>query len=139
MKDKHVRLLIESYLKYKDLFGKPLQSKKKVFDKIAEEFDRTSDVVVTGDQCFRKFKKLESKQKEIEDNASKTGREKKTWKFHKEMENCITGRQPNCKARLYILHFSRYGQLLIWMKDWIQIVVIPRREKDVVPENLKGQ
>ena len=34
------------------------------------------------------IKKLESKQKEIEDN-SKTGREKKTWKFHKEMEDCL--------------------------------------------------
>ena len=79
--DKHVRLLIESYLKYKDLFGKPQLSKKKVFDKIAEEFNRTSDVVVTGDQCFRKFKKLEAKQKEIEDNNSKTGREKKTFVF----------------------------------------------------------
>lgn len=76
--DKHVRLLIESYLKYKDLLGRPQQSKNKVFEKIAEEFNRTSDVVVTGDQCFRKFKKLESKQKEIEDNNSKTGREKKT-------------------------------------------------------------
>ena len=93
--DKHVRLLVESYLKYKDLFGKPQQSKKKVFEKIAEEFNRTSDVVVTGDQCFRKFKKLESKQKEIEDN-SKTGREKKTWKFHKEMEDCM-GDNPTVK------------------------------------------
>ena len=94
--DKHVRLLIESYLKCKDLFGKPQLSKKKVFDKIAEEFNRTSDVVVTGDQCFRKFKKLEAKQKEIEDNNSKTGREKKTWKFHKEMEDCM-GDNPTVK------------------------------------------
>lgn len=78
--DKHVRLLIECYLKYKDQLGKPQQTKK-----IAEEFNRTSDVVVSGDQCFRKWKKLESKQKEIEDNNSQTGREKKTWKFHKEM------------------------------------------------------
>ena len=48
-----------------------------MFDKIAEEFNRTSDVVVTGYQCFRKCKNLESKQEEIEDNKSKTGREKK--------------------------------------------------------------
>ena len=94
--DKHVRLLIESYLKHKDLFGKPQQSKKKVFEKIAEEFNRTSDVVVTGDQCFQKFKKLESKQKEIEDNNSKTGREKKPRKFHKEMEVCM-GDNPTVK------------------------------------------
>ena len=94
--DKHVCLLVKSYLKYKDLFGKPQQSKKKVFEKIAEEFNRTSDVVVTGDQCFRKFKKLELKQKEIEDNNSKTGREKKTWKFHKEMEDYM-GDNPTVK------------------------------------------
>ena len=94
--DKHVRLLIESYLKYKDLLGRLQQSKNKVFEKIAEEFNRTSDVVVTGDQCFRKFKKLESKQKEIEDNNSKTGRKEKTWKFHKEMEDCM-GDNPTVK------------------------------------------
>ena len=94
--DKHVRLLVESYLKYKDLFGKPQQSKKKVFEKIAEEFNRTSDVDVTGHQCCRKFKKLESKQKEIEDNNSKTGRKEKTWKFHKEMEDCM-GDNPTVK------------------------------------------
>ncbi|CAH3027945.1 unnamed protein product, partial [Porites evermanni] len=94
--DKHVCLLVKSYLKYKDLFGKPQQSKKKVFEKIAEEFNRTSDVVVTGDQCFRKFKKLELKQKEIEDNNSKTGREKKTWKFHKDMEDYM-GDNPTVK------------------------------------------
>ena len=73
-------------MKYKDLFGKPQQSKKKVFEKIAEEFNRTSDVVVTGDQCFRKFKKLELKQKEIEDNKvrpegrKKPGSSTKRWK-----------------------------------------------------------
>ena len=94
--DKHVRLLVESYLKYKDLFGKPQQSKKKVFEKIAEEFNRTSDVDVTGHQCCWKFKKLESKQKEIEDNNSKTGRKEKTWKFHKEMEDCM-GDNPTVK------------------------------------------
>lgn len=94
--DKHVRLLVESYLKYKDLFGKPQQSKKKVFEKIAEEFNRTSDVDVTGHQCCRKFKKLESKQKEIEDNNSKTRRKEKTWKFHKEMEDCM-GDNPTVK------------------------------------------
>ena len=62
-----------------------------MFEKIAEEFNGTSDVVVTGDQCFRKFKKLESKQKEIEDNNSKTERT-----VHKEMEDCM-GDNPTVK------------------------------------------
>jgi len=94
--DKHVLLLIDCYMKYKDMFCKPQQTKKKVFEKIAEEFNRVSDVVVSGEQCFRKWKKLESKQKEIEDNNSKTGREKKTWKYHKEMEDCL-GDNPSVK------------------------------------------
>ena len=89
--DQHVRLLIECYLKYKDQLGKPQQTKKKVFIKVAEEFHRISDVVVSGDQCFQKWNKLESKQKEIEDNNSQPGREKKTWQFHKEMEDCLGG------------------------------------------------
>ena len=92
--EKHVCLLIESSLKYRDLFGKP-QLSKKVFDKITEGFNLTSDVVA-GDQCFRKFKKLEARQTEIEDNNSKTGREKKTCKFHKEMEDCM-GDNPTAK------------------------------------------
>ena len=32
---------------------------------------------------------MESKQKEIEDSNKQTGRAHKTWKFHKEMEQCI--------------------------------------------------
>ena len=47
--DKHVCLLIECYLKYKDRLGKPQQTNKKVFEKIAEEFNHTSDVVVSGE------------------------------------------------------------------------------------------
>ena len=39
---------------------------------------------------------MEAKQKEIEDNNSKTGREKKTWKFHKEIEDC-PGDNPSVK------------------------------------------
>ena len=86
--DKHVRLLIESYQKFKDLMGKANITKKSVFDKIAKEFNKHSDLRVTGEQCLRKWKKLETKQKETEDNRQ-TGRATQTWKFHKEMEECI--------------------------------------------------
>lgn len=109
--DKRLRLLIQCYLKYKDQLGKPQQTKKKVFEKIAEEFNRTSDVVVSGDQCFRKWKKLESKQKEIEDNNSRTGREKKTWKFHKEMEDCLGADNRELKHQTFLIH-ERHG----WMR-----------------------
>ncbi|CAH3194650.1 unnamed protein product [Porites evermanni] len=86
--DKHVRLLIESYLQFKGLIGQA-NTKKSVFDKIAAEFNKHADIKVSGEQCLRKWKKLESKQKEIEDNNKQTGRAHKTWKFHKEMERCI--------------------------------------------------
>ena len=52
--------------------------------------------MVTADQCLRKWKKLEFKQKEVEDNNSKTNRAKKTWKFYKEMEECV-GDNPNIR------------------------------------------
>lgn len=94
--DKHVRLLIASYMKFKDDFRKSQQSKKKIFEKIAQEFNLHSELIVTADQCLRKWKKLESKQKEVEDNNSKTGRAKKTWKYYQEMEECV-GDNPNIK------------------------------------------
>ena len=86
--DKHVRLLIESYLQFKGLIGQA-NTKKSVFDKIAAEFNKHSDIKVSAEQCLRKWKKLESKQKEIDDNNKQTGRAHKTWKFQKEMEQCI--------------------------------------------------
>ena len=60
-----------------------------MFDKIADEFNKQADIKVTGKQCLRKWRKLETKQKEIEDNNRQTGRAHKTWTFHKEMEQCI--------------------------------------------------
>ena len=65
--DKHVRLLIESYLQFKGLIGQA-NTKKSMFDKIAAEFNKHADIKVSGEQCLRKWKNLESKQKEIEDN-----------------------------------------------------------------------
>lgn len=48
---------------------------------------------MTADQCLRKWKKLESKQKEVEDNNSKTD---KMWKFYEEMKECV-GDNPNIR------------------------------------------
>ena len=64
-------------------------TKEGVFDKLADEFNKHADIKVTGEQCLRKWKKLETKQKEIEDNNRQTGRAHKTWKFHEKMEQCI--------------------------------------------------
>ena len=72
--DRHVRLLISSYSKFKHLFGKGKTTKKEVFVKIAMQFNSISEKRVTADQCLRKWSKLEIKQKEIEDNNKQTGR-----------------------------------------------------------------
>ena len=59
--DRHVRLLIASYTEYKHLFAKGKTTKKDIFVKIANAFNSKSDKMVTGDQCLRKWAKLELK------------------------------------------------------------------------------
>ena len=61
---------------------------KSVFGKIAVKFNEHAKIKLTGEQWLRKWKKLETKQKEIKDNRH-TGRVHKTWNLHKEMEQCI--------------------------------------------------
>ena len=87
--DRHVRLLISSYSKFKHHLGKGMTTKKEVFAKIATEFNSISEKQVTADQCLRKWSKLESKQKEIEDNNKQTGRARKSWKYHDDMSECM--------------------------------------------------
>ena len=41
---------------------------------------------VSGDQCMRKWLKLEAKYKEIEDNNNLTSRAKKSWKFYEDLD-----------------------------------------------------
>ena len=62
--DNHVRLLISSYSKFKDLFGRGKTTKKEVFNKICAEFNAISDHKVTVEQCMRKWAKLEIKLEE---------------------------------------------------------------------------
>ena len=87
--DRHVRLLISSYSKFKHLLGKGKTTKKEVFAKIATEFNSISEKRVTVDQCLRKWSKLEIKQKEIEDNNKQTGKARKSWKYHDDMSDCM--------------------------------------------------
>ena len=84
--DRTVRLLIENYVHFKHLFKKGKTTKKDVFQKIADRFNETSTVKVSGDQCMRKWLKLEAKYKEIEDNNNLTGRTKKSWKFYEDLD-----------------------------------------------------
>jgi len=71
--DKHVQLLIKCYQKFKDLMGKASIMKKSVFNKITEEFNMHSNLKLTGEQCLRKCKKLETKRKEVKDDDRQTG------------------------------------------------------------------
>ena len=65
-----------------------------MFDRVAQLFNSQSKVNVTGEQCQRKWIKLEQKYKEIEDNNRKTGRANKEWKFMDNMAECM-GDSPN--------------------------------------------
>ena len=51
--------------------------KKDAFSKIATSFNSKSNKKVTGDQYQRKWQKLVSRYKEIEDHNSQTGNNKK--------------------------------------------------------------
>ena len=99
--DRHVRLLIASYTEYKHLFTKGKTTKKDIFVKIANAFNSKSDKMVTGDQCLRKWAKLELKTKEVEDHNKLTGRNKKSWKFQDEMTACI-GSSPKINPAITI-------------------------------------
>ena len=67
--------------------GKSTQ--KEVFDEIAEQFTATSGHLVTGEQCMRKWSKLLTKQKEVEDHNNKSGNDRKSWKFYNELSQCL--------------------------------------------------
>lgn len=87
--DHDVRNLITSWADHKHMFGGK-QRKKEIFDKSATDLNAKSSTVVTGEQCMRKWGKLVSKYKEIEDHNSKTGNDQKTWKFHDEFSQCLS-------------------------------------------------
>lgn len=85
-----VKLLISSWKTHEKLIGGK-STKKEIFQKIAKSFNEKSIRKVSGDQCLRKWQKLSSKFKEIDDHNNKTGRDNKTWKFYDEMKDCLHG------------------------------------------------
>ena len=93
--DRYVHLLIAAYDHHKHLFksSRGKVTKKQVFQRIAEYFNVTADVTVCGDQCLRKWTKLEQKYKEVEDNNKRTGKGRKDWKFLDSMTTCL-GQSP---------------------------------------------
>ena len=79
--DNDVRLLIESYSQHKQLLKKGKLTKKQLFERVAHHFNTKSKVIVSGEQCLRKWNKLVQKYKEVEDNNKQTGRANKDWKY----------------------------------------------------------
>lgn len=73
---------------HKHLFGGKSR-KKVIFDKIAIAFNEKSNRIVSGDQCIRKWNKMVSKQKEIEDHNNKSGNDRKTWKYYDDLSKCL--------------------------------------------------
>ena len=92
--------MILCYKEYKHLFGKGKPTKKEIFGKIAYSFNKQApNTLVTGEQCMRKWTKLETKFKEIEDHNSKSGNDKKAMKFHDLMVDCI-GEKKTVRAEV---------------------------------------
>ncbi|KAL9972650.1 hypothetical protein ACROYT_G018999 [Oculina patagonica] len=96
--DFHVKLLVSCWQKQKLEFGKGKATKKEIFNKIAEFNTIYKDVKVTGEQCSRKWQKLEAAHKKITDHNNNTGADKKSWKYFDEMESCIGG-NPNVRPK----------------------------------------
>ena len=56
------------------------------WQRIAEKFNLTSSVKVTGEQCSNKWKKLEEKYKKVKEHNDKTGNDRKECDFQEELE-----------------------------------------------------
>lgn len=85
--DNDVKLLIATWIEFKDMFDSK-KTKKQVFELIAQEFNKKSKMKATGEQCLRKWGKLMTRQKEKEDHNNKSGNQPKTWKFYNELSEC---------------------------------------------------
>ena len=112
-----------------------------MFDKIAVELNKHADIKITGEQCLRKWKNLETKQKEIEDNNRQTGRAHKTWKFHKEMEQCISDKatvrhltQAPVRPRVFV-HIHLKQLMTALTQKMIQWIPRTSKVKQLLTEN----
>ena len=114
--ERHVKLLIACYAEDKHRFGKGKSTKKVIFEQIASTFNAKSDVKVTGEQCMRKWVKLENKFKEVEDHNKITGNDRKTMKFYDDMSACIQGalmmpvRIPQQKVQKRMMQKGQQGK-----------------------------
>jgi len=92
-----VKEVATCYSELKHLLRKGKHTKRGVLAKIAfnfNNFNKKAEHMVTGDQCLRKWNKLESNFKKVEDHNKKTGNDKKTMKYFDQLQACI-GSDPN--------------------------------------------
>ena len=87
--DQDCKLLMACWSDHKHLFGRK-NRKKEVFDKIAKAFNERSKRIVSGEQCTRKWNKMVTRQKEIQDHNNKTGSDRKTWKYYEELSQYLS-------------------------------------------------
>ena len=87
--DQDCKLLMVCWSDHKHLFrGK--SRKKDVFDKIAKAFNEKSKRTVSGEQCMRKWNKMVTRQKDVQDHNNKSGNSRKTWKYYDELSQCFS-------------------------------------------------
>ena len=82
----HAKLLIALWKQFKQLITERKKSKKEVFTIFAFEFNHKSKEKVTGDQCLRKWGKLVSQHKGVEDHNSMSGNEREDWKSYEDKD-----------------------------------------------------
>ena len=70
-----------------DLFCKGKVRKNVAWQRVAEKFNSTSQVIVTWEQCSNKWKKLEEKYKKIQEHNGKTGNDRKDMEFYEELSD----------------------------------------------------
>ena len=85
LSSKSTKLLISLRRENDSLFSKGKGRKNVAWKRIADQFNSTSSVKVTGEQCSNKWKKLEEKYKKVSEHNSRTGNDRKECEFQDEM------------------------------------------------------
>lgn len=79
------KLLISLRRENDSLFSKGKVRKNVAWQRVAESFNSTCTVKVTGEQCANKWKKLEEKFKKVKEHNAKTGSERRECDFQEEL------------------------------------------------------
>ncbi|XP_067051789.1 uncharacterized protein [Acropora muricata] len=83
----YTKLLISLRKEKDDLFSKGKVRKNIAWQRVAEKFNSTSEVIVTWEQCSNEWKKLEERYKKIQEHNGKTGNDRKDMEFSEELSD----------------------------------------------------